>query len=62
MVTWVGKEERIEVETRIFIEVPDKSFSESADDLLTAASRLDFFFCSDILSPEKNNLMAESGE
>ena len=29
--TWVGKEERIEVEPRILIEVPDKSFSESAD-------------------------------
>ena len=36
--TWVGKEERIEVEPRILIEVPDKSFSESADDLLTAAT------------------------
>ncbi len=36
--TWVGKEERIEVEPRILIEVPDKSFSESADDLLTATT------------------------
>ena len=36
--TWVGKEERIEVEPRILIEVPDKSFSEFTDDLLTAAT------------------------
>ena len=36
--TWVGKEEKIKVEPRILIEVPEKSYSESPEDLLTSAT------------------------
>lgn len=36
--TWVGKEEKIKVEPRILIEVPEKSCSEATEDLLTSAT------------------------
>ena len=36
--TWVGKEEKIKVEPRILIEVSEKSYSETVDDLLASAT------------------------